>query len=118
MLEAERGTVWWDDPQGSATTVINSANIASKHKPVLMETTGWIVRDDADGISICNERYLEEGEWQYRGHTFIVRSLIKRVQKRRRRGRTAPSATVVVECDAGVDVPAVSGNETGGDRSG
>ena len=76
-----RGTVWWNDPQGSSTDVINSANLQAKHKPILMETMGWIIRDDEAGISICNERYQENGEWQYRGHTFIIRSLVTKVRR-------------------------------------
>lgn len=112
-IEATRGTVWWDDPQGSATTVINTSTIASKHKPVLMETTGWIIRDDDAGISICNERYMEDGEWQFRGHTFIVRALIRKVQT-----RGARTKRMVVERDGRVDVSEVSGNETGGAGAG
>ena len=76
-----KATVWWNDAQGSATTVISKSSIDEKHKPIVMETMGWVLRDDEQGISICNERYTEEGELSYRGHTFIPRSLIVKVKR-------------------------------------
>lgn len=78
-----KATVWWEDAQGSATTIISKSSIEEKHKPIVMETMGWIVRDDEKGISICNERYTEDGEVQFRGHTFVPRSLIVKVSKAR-----------------------------------
>ncbi len=86
MIDATKGSVWWNDPQASATDVIDNTTIKNAHKPILVETLGWILLDDEDGISICNERYKSGAEWQYRGHTFIIRSLIVKVSKRRGNG--------------------------------
>lgn len=69
--------VVWDDAHGSATGVVTLKDIP--HKPIVMQTMGWLLREDEKGISLANERCLDEGDESYRGHTFIPRSLVKSI---------------------------------------
>ena len=71
--------VIWDDPNSSSTEVITDENVVKYHVPAVMKTVGWIIKDDEKGISICNEVFYEHDIPNYRGHTFILRSLIRSV---------------------------------------
>lgn len=51
------------------------------HKPYVMETIGWIVKRDAAGISLANERCTDEGVTKYRGSTFIPAGMVVRVTR-------------------------------------
>jgi hypothetical protein len=71
--------VQWEDPNSSSVEVITDENIADFHAPEVMETAGWLLRDDEKGVSVANEIYYEKGKPRWRGHTFIVRALIRKV---------------------------------------
>lgn len=71
--------VVWDDVQSSATTVVTEENLHTHHTPITMKTVGWLLRDDEDGVSIACEEYWEDGIPNWRGHTFILRSLVRSV---------------------------------------
>lgn len=64
----------WNDAHGDAGDSATLENVRDKHRPVLMETAGWLLWDDEVGVSLFNERDLTDGS--YRGRTFIPRSLI------------------------------------------
>lgn len=66
----------WDDAHSpDATASINtSGSLEHIHKPLAITTAGWILRDDADGVTIANESC---GDGDYRGLTFIPRSLVR-----------------------------------------
>ena len=82
-MTSYQAILFWADAQASSTDVITENNIATKHKPIVMETIGWVIRDDEEGVSICNERFKEGGELQFRGHTFVPRSLVLKIKKAR-----------------------------------
>lgn len=67
--------VRWKDAQSSTTKVYKEEDDANYHVPIVMETVGWLLKDDERGISVMNEAFQEDGV-NYRGHTFILRSLI------------------------------------------
>lgn len=69
----------WEDAWADATDSIGERDHDSKHKSTIMETMGWLLKDDDAGVSIFNERCLDKGEELYRSRTFIPRSLIKSV---------------------------------------
>lgn len=78
MQEPKFASVIWEDARGSGIEAVSTKDLP--HKPCLMETRGWILRDDEAGVSICNERYLDPDDSDYfRGHTFILRSMIRSV---------------------------------------
>lgn len=67
----------WDDAQSSGIAPVSPADVP--HRASVMQTVGWVLRDDAEGISIANERCMDEGEEYYRGNTFILRVLIRSI---------------------------------------
>lgn len=72
--------VEWDDAWGDMHEIITPEEVGTKHKPTKMETRGWLLRDDERGLSIFNERCLDEGDNSYRGRTFIPRAMVKKVK--------------------------------------
>ncbi len=73
--------VVWDDAASSSVEVITEENIDKYHVPTIIKTLGWLVKDDAKGVSVCNESYYEyQGDQaQWRGHTFIPKSLVRSI---------------------------------------
>jgi hypothetical protein len=69
--------VTWDDAQSSSGEVIDDVTIAANHQPKVVVTLGWLMRDDAAGVSVCSEHVSGIG---YRGHTFVPRSLVRSVR--------------------------------------
>jgi hypothetical protein len=84
--------VVWDDAHGSATTDVTIEDL--DHKPIVMTTVGWLLRQDERGISVANERCEEGGKTVYRGHTFIPRAMVRSatpmVLVRPRKKRSSP----------------------------
>lgn len=79
VLKPYLAVVVWDDAWSAGIEVLNQKDVEEKHRPSVMQTLGWILKEDDLGISIANERCLDKGDECYRGHTFIVRSLVKSV---------------------------------------
>lgn len=71
--------VVWDDAWGEAEESFFYKDTHVKHHPVVMHTVGWLLIDDEKGISIACERCLDEGEENYRGRTFIPKSLVRSI---------------------------------------
>jgi hypothetical protein len=71
-------TVVWEDAwaEGVDDTTIELAH--QRHKPLEMETRGWLLVDDDVGVSLFYERCLEP--LTYRGRTFIPRAMIRKVE--------------------------------------
>lgn len=69
--------VVWDDAWADGTDSIGEADYDAKHRPTVMQTIGWLLRDDDKGVSVFNERCLDKGEEVYRSRTFIPRAMIK-----------------------------------------
>jgi hypothetical protein len=61
--------VRWNDAWVDGTDPVSLADAAATHKPKVIETLGWILKEDEVGISIANEHYADEET--YRGRTFI-----------------------------------------------
>lgn len=72
-------SVIWYDAWADAADSIGEREHDNKHKATLMETRGWILRDDEVGVSIFNERCLDKGDELYRSRTFIPRAMVKSV---------------------------------------
>jgi len=51
-------------------------DVGATHKPMPVQTIGWLLKEDETGISLANE-YFDDGS--YRGRTFIPRSLVVKV---------------------------------------
>ena len=70
----------WRDAWVEAETGISLKDAGDKHKPTIMETRGWLLYEDADGVSIAAERCLDPGEDYYRGRTYIPKVLIQSIK--------------------------------------
>ena len=68
--------VEWFDAWADAHDSVGESDADPKHKATLMQTIGWIVRDDAAGVSLFNERCLDKGDECFRSRTFIPRAMI------------------------------------------
>lgn len=71
--------VVWDDAHADASEALSLDDVAVKHRAAVFQTVGWLLRDDGLGVSVANERCLDQGDEVYRGRTFIPRSLIKSI---------------------------------------
>ena len=67
--------VQWADAWTNEMSVTLEDAKAS-HKPMAVETIGWLLVDDEVGVSLANEHF-DDGS--YRGRTFILRSMVRSV---------------------------------------
>lgn len=72
--------VLWNDAWSDATASVTISNAHDTHKPLVMETRGWLLVDDERGVSIASERCLDpEQETYYRGRSFVLRAMVQSV---------------------------------------
>ena len=55
----------WDSP-------VSLSDVTGCHRPEVVQTLGWVLKDDEVGISLATEYYDES----YRGRSFIPRAMI------------------------------------------
>lgn len=72
--------VTWADAWSAGNTVMTVQEIREKHRASIMETLGWVLVSDDEGVSMANERCVDKGDECYRGHTFIPRALVRSVK--------------------------------------
>jgi hypothetical protein len=71
--------VIWDDAWQDQENFTTAHGIISTHEPMPVETMGWLIQEDAIGVSVANERSTQDGHDVFRGRTFIPRAMIKSV---------------------------------------
>lgn len=70
--------VLWNDAWMDATEPKTVADITAEHKPLVVESFGWLIIDDEMGVSLASERYLDNNEHDvFRAKTFIPRAMIR-----------------------------------------
>lgn len=72
-------SVEWLDAWVDGSDQVSVGDPDPHHHALLMQTIGWLVREDESGVSIFNERCLDEGDGSYRSRTFIPRGMIQSV---------------------------------------
>lgn len=65
--------VWLDACQFENPVTMN--DLANRHRPEVVTTVGWIMKEDEVGVTIANEFYDDA----YRGVSFIHRPMIQSV---------------------------------------
>lgn len=75
LIELPFVSILWDDAWIDTEEFVTIPSVHIKHKPMPVETRGWLLIDDDKGVSVANERCLED-EGSYRGRTFIPRAMI------------------------------------------
>jgi hypothetical protein len=76
-VEAVLKVVVWDDAWSAGIEVMTMKEAKERHKASIMQTIGWVVESNDEGITLFNERCMDKGEECYRGHSFIPRVLVK-----------------------------------------
>lgn len=71
--------VIWDDAHADASESLTRDDVLLKHRAAVFQTVGWLLREDEKGISVANERCMDEGDEVYRGRTFVPKSLIRSI---------------------------------------
>jgi hypothetical protein len=88
--------VVWDDAYGGAHTPTAEHELAAGHHPLVVQTIGWLLLDNEEGVSLFNERYDDEGTTLWRGRSFIPRGMVRSVTPfnltRPRRKKESPDA--------------------------
>lgn len=98
--------VEWDDAWQDQDNFATAHGMAQTHHPITPETLGWVIVDDDEGISLVNERCLQQDPPTYRGRTFIPRAMVKKVTEvrlaapKKERKRERHSAVVDVRAEA------------------
>ena len=77
--------VTWADAWIRAEEPVTLADVAVSHKPLIIHTLGYLLKEDETGISIANEYYDED--LTYRGRTFIPHAMVLTIE---RQDRTKP----------------------------
>lgn len=67
--------VVWNDAHVEADLPVTLDTVADTHKPTVIHTLGWVIREDEVGISLVNEFY----EYTYRGRTFIPKAMVESI---------------------------------------
>lgn len=67
--------VEWTDAWGDNEVAISMEDVESHHRALIVETMGWLLREDENGVSLANEVYNSN----FRGRTFIPRGMIKSI---------------------------------------
>lgn len=90
--------VLWNDAWIDGTEPVTQADVEMKHKPLLVKTFGWLLKEDEVGVTLASERYLDNSEHDvYRAATFIPRQMIQSItpvnltKKRQAKPPTNPS---------------------------
>jgi len=98
-MDAKFVAVQWWDAWADAHESVSPEDAHQKHKATLMETRGWLLCDDEKGVSIFNERCLDEGDGSFRGRTFVPRAMIHSVEPvgNPRKKRMKPATLKVAE---------------------
>lgn len=78
-MEPKFVIVDWKDAWTQSYDEATLSNVADEHRPMPMQSVGWLLHEDEAGVSIFNERCMERKEPEYRGRTFIPRGMIQTI---------------------------------------
>lgn len=71
----------WGDAWGDQDNFTSIHGATITHKAMIVQTLGWLIVDNEEGVKIANERSMDEGGDVYRGITFIPRPMIRSVSQ-------------------------------------
>jgi hypothetical protein len=68
--------VEWNDAHGDASKQVWSLD-SSNHAPLVIQTLGWVTREDKVGVTMFTERIENaDGSFAWRGSGFIPRGMV------------------------------------------
>jgi hypothetical protein len=68
----------WLDAWCDGVDDVTIEKVIEKHRPLEMETRGWLLLEDDVGVSLFYERSADLAS--YRGRTFIPRGMVKSIE--------------------------------------
>lgn len=72
--------VLWDDAWIDATEPMTIADVDVRHKPLVVKTFGWLLKESEIGVTLASERYIDTTEHDvFRAATFIPHPMIKSI---------------------------------------
>jgi len=75
MLDKRLVKVQWHDAHATSFTAYAEHEIP--HAALIVETVGWLLREDDSGVSVANE-WCADGS--YRGYTFVPKGMVLAVE--------------------------------------
>lgn len=82
-MQASLVLVYWNDAHGKAPGWADELSPQDLvHQPMPIITVGWLLKDDALGVSIACEKTSGD---TYRGHTFVPRHMVRGITVIRKR---------------------------------
>lgn len=69
--------VEWNDAWTDGAEPVLASEAHIEHRPKVIVTLGWLLKDDDTGVQIASEHYKDDST--YRGRTFIPRGMIRDV---------------------------------------
>ena len=67
----------WNDAWCDATGVVTLKDVVESHKPMCVETIGWLLYEDSEGVSIANEKCADD---TFRGRTYVLSGMVKHIR--------------------------------------
>lgn len=69
--------ICWEDAWVDDDNFATPHGLALTHRPMIVRTRGWLIKDDEIGVSVANEESRTEDDGTvFRGRTFIPRAMI------------------------------------------
>ena len=62
----------WEDANVGGDDAVSLDNVESFHKPTIVHTLGWLLKQDDRGVTIVNEYY----DSTFRGRTFVPAKML------------------------------------------
>lgn len=75
MIKLPLAIVEWDDHKGDDGEPVTAETVDLQHKPQVITTIGWVLKEDSSGITLVNEYY----DNVYRGKTFIDKRMLRKI---------------------------------------
>lgn len=100
-MEPRFVTVTWEDAWADGVDDTPLDKVHEKHRPIVMETRGWLALEDERGVSVFYERTGDRAS--YRGRTFILRGMILKIEDfpikrtRAKKAKVAPCPTPKID---------------------
>lgn len=71
--------VTWNDAHGDPMQQVWTSEELQSHKPIVVETIGWLYQEDDIGVTLFQE-VIHDDTLSFRGKTFIPRGMIVSIE--------------------------------------
>lgn len=96
----------WLDAWADTDSFSSAHGISLTHKPMVVKTLGWLIKDDEIGVSVANERSMDNDTETFRGRTFVPRAMIQSITPfNLSRPRKPPSRPKLASVSSEADSP-------------